>query len=35
VGVHFAGRNGEEATLLALVAELERAQLWFDRVPAL
>jgi amidase len=34
-GVHFAGRYGEEATLLALAAELERAQLWFDRVPAL
>jgi len=26
---------GEEATLLALAAELERAQPWFDRVPAL
>ena len=33
VGVHFAGRYGEEATLLALVAELEAAQPWFDRVP--
>jgi amidase len=35
VGVHFAGRYGEEATLLALAAELERAQPWFDQVPAL
>jgi amidase len=35
VDVHFAGRYGEEATLLALAAELEKAQPWFDRVPAL
>jgi amidase len=35
VGVHFAGRYGEEATLLALAAELETAQPWFDRVPEL
>jgi Asp-tRNA(Asn)/Glu-tRNA(Gln) amidotransferase A subunit family amidase len=35
VGLHFAGRYGEEATLLALAAELETAQPWFDRVPAL
>jgi amidase len=35
VGVHFAGRYGEEATLPALAAELETAQPWFDRVPAL
>jgi Asp-tRNA(Asn)/Glu-tRNA(Gln) amidotransferase A subunit family amidase len=33
VGVHFAGRYGEEATLLALAAELETAQPWFNRVP--
>ncbi|HUH82962.1 MAG TPA: amidase family protein [Stellaceae bacterium] len=35
VGVHFAARYGEEATLLALAAELEKAQPWFDRLPAL
>jgi Asp-tRNA(Asn)/Glu-tRNA(Gln) amidotransferase A subunit family amidase len=35
VGVHFAGRYGEEATLLALAADLETAQPWFDRGPVL
>jgi len=35
VGVHFAGRYGEEGTLLALAAELETAQPWFNRVPVL
>jgi amidase len=35
VGVHFAARYGEEATLLRLAAELETAQPWFERLPPL
>ncbi|WHS62860.1 amidase family protein [Pseudomonas sp. G2-4] len=33
MGAHFAGRFGEESTLLALAAQLERAQPWRCRVP--
>jgi amidase len=35
VGVHFAGRYAEEATLLRLAAQLETAQPWFNKVPEL
>ena len=35
VGVHFAGRYGQEATLLRLAAELKTAQPWFERIPPL
>jgi amidase len=33
IGMHFAGRFGDEATLFRLAGQLERAQPWFDRVP--
>lgn len=33
LGVQFVGGHGDEGKLLALAAQLERAQPWFDRVP--
>jgi amidase len=35
VGVHFVARFSDEATLLRLAGQLERAAPWFDRLPAL
>ena len=34
VGMQFAARFGDEATLFRLAAQLEQAQPWFERVPA-
>jgi amidase len=35
VGVHFVARFADEAKLLRLAGQLERATPWFDRMPAL
>ena len=34
IGVHFLGRFGDEATLFRLAAQLEKAQPWAGRLPA-
>jgi Asp-tRNA(Asn)/Glu-tRNA(Gln) amidotransferase A subunit family amidase len=33
IGVQFAARLGEEATLFRLAGQLEKAAPWFDRLP--
>ncbi|MDB5227622.1 MAG: Amidase [Bacteroidota bacterium] len=35
IGVMFTGRLNDEATLLRLAAQLEKAEPWFDKVPQL
>jgi amidase len=35
IGVQFAARFGDEATLFRLASQLEQARPWFDRVPVL
>ena len=34
IGVHFLGRYGDEATLIALSAQLEQARPWAGRTPS-
>ena len=34
IGVQFVARGGGEATLFRLAGQLEKAQPWFDRIPA-
>jgi len=33
IGMHFAGRYGDEATLFRLASQLEEAAPWFDHMP--
>ena len=33
IGLHFAGRYGDESTLFKLSTQLEQARPWLDRVP--
>ena len=35
IGVHFVAHFGDEACLLRLAGQLERAKPWFDRLPEL
>jgi len=35
IGIQFAGRLGDDATLIRLASQLEQARPWFHRVPAM